>query len=276
MHVLAISAFLAAMPIAGSSQIRDETTGRDVKTRDYNVKSTEKGNDEFSTAVGPIFVSGNPACSDLNASNDPKFAHMTEDWEMKIDLSTPNGVFYMVDGNGVVLSGGLSPNPDLYLSVASSGSTLSSWALGPLNLLDRAVSAIIVKGGANANVYAYPFLSVGDSGPFVTPQDREISHITFCFEPFSGPSSAGVTLSGRAITTGGIGIAGARINVMNLMTGEVTRSTTNSFGYYTVEDLAVSEVYLVTISHRRHQFFDPERTISLDDDVVGLDFVSVW
>ncbi|HMO81435.1 MAG TPA: carboxypeptidase-like regulatory domain-containing protein [Pyrinomonadaceae bacterium] len=267
---------LVVLPTLGIGQIRSGADADNVKGPGAGVASKELQTGGLSSAVGPILVSGNPTCAQLNASADPAFAHMTEDWEMKIDLSAPSGVFYMVDGGGVVLDGGLAPNANLFLSVASSGSTLSSWAIGPLNLLDRAVSAIIVKGGSNANVYTYPFLSVGDSGPFVTPQNREISHLTFCFEPFSGPSSAEVTLSGRAVTTGGVGVSGARVDVMNLVTGKITRATTNSFGYYVVEGLVAAEIYMVTISHRRHQFFDPQRTITIDDDIVGLDFVAVW
>lgn len=278
---ISMFALILTISVSGMAQLRGER----VETKDTSpvislaeTKEPAKGDadEKFSSAVGPIFVSGNPTCKDLRWSGNPNFSHMTEDWEMKIDLSTPNGVFYMVQGGGVVLDGGLVPNPSLYLSVVSSGSTLSSWSLGPLNLLDRAVSAVIVKGGPSANVYAYPFLSVGDTGPFVTPQNFQISHITFCFEPFSGPSSAEAKIMGRSITTGGVGISGARIEVMNLSTGEITRAITNTFGYYTVENLKTAEMYLVTISHKRHQFFENQRVLTLDDDLNGLDFVAAW
>src|SRR5690606_16926608 len=67
---------------------------------------------------------GNPSCATLNAldnSSDPNspYFHMTEDWEMKLDFSTPNGTYPIANGGGVILSGGITPKPDRSISVTS-------------------------------------------------------------------------------------------------------------------------------------------------------------
>src|SRR5690606_4270849 len=60
---------------------------------------------------------GNPSSATLNAlanrsdPNSPYF-HMSEDWEMKLDFSSPNGTFPIVSGGGVILSGGITAKPD--------------------------------------------------------------------------------------------------------------------------------------------------------------------
>ncbi|HMO81434.1 MAG TPA: carboxypeptidase-like regulatory domain-containing protein [Pyrinomonadaceae bacterium] len=75
---------------------------------------------------------------------------------------------------------------------------------------------------------------------------------------------------------GGVGVGNARIEVLNLVTGVKRTGTTNNFGYYIVDGLSSADLYMVTISHRRHQFFDPQRTVTLDSDISGVDFVTVW
>lgn len=65
-----------------------------------------------------------------------------------------------------------------------------------------------------------------------------------------------------------------RISLTNGMTGEVRNALSNSFGYYRVDDLAVGELYLINATHKRYQFVDGQRTISLEDNLDGYDFVA--
>ena len=227
-------------------------------------------------------AAGNPSCATLNAldnSEDPNspYFHMSTDWEMKLDFSTPNGTYPIANGGGVVLSGGITPKPDRSISVTSSGAILNGWTLSGLTTAPHyAVSAVIVKGGNSANVYLYPDLSFGDIvGPFSTVNGQNaISHLTFCFEPFTAPTAADGTISGRTIKMDGTGIASARVEVLNLSTGEILYAVTNPFGYYTFEGIETNDLYMVTVSHKRHQFANPQRTINFDGDLVDLDFVA--
>ncbi len=244
-------------------------TAAQFKSTDEDSKST-KIETRAEIAPSPIFLSGNPSCRSI----DPNFG------ELKLDFSSPNGSYPFAPGPGVVYSGGtagLAPKPTLILNVSSTGTAMTQWSLSPLNQIDRLIYYIIVKGGPNANGYDYrPGGSIGDSGSFPTPNNGGfgVSHISFCFLPFSGPSSAPVSISGRVLTSTGDGIAYTRVDVVSLSTGEVYSAMTNNFGYYTVADLTAEETYMVTATHRRHTFINNQRTVTTSEDIFGVDFVA--
>ncbi|HSI88402.1 MAG TPA: carboxypeptidase-like regulatory domain-containing protein [Pyrinomonadaceae bacterium] len=274
---LAAMAVVMSMALVSTAQVRSG----DLKI------STDKQVETFApTAIpfpGPDSPSANPSCATLDALHQPgdpinAYAHISDDWGIKFDFPSPNGSFPIAVGNGVSLEGGMPANPSLSLNISSVGSTMNQWNLTPLTFppLDRLVSAVIVKGGnEGANVYLYPSLSAGDIGPFTTPNSQNaISHLIFCFEPFTAPTAANGTISGRAIRMDGTGISSARIEVLNLSTGEIRNAITNPFGYYTFEGIETNDLYMVTVSHKRYQFANPQRTISFDGDIVDLDFVA--
>lgn len=232
----------------------------------------------FGSGINPYNANGNPSCAYLdgldnldedNPPTDPNFSHMTSGWEYKIDPGPFTGSFPLPD------------NPNLYIDVVASGSTITSWSLQPVSELDRQVSAIIVKGGPNANVYTYTTATTSDTSLLQTPshprpgQYPGISHISFCFELFGGTvTAADGTISGRTIKMDGTGIASARVEVLNLSTGEIRYAVTNPFGYYTFQEIETNDLYMVTVSHKRHQFANPQRMINFDGDLVDLDFVA--
>jgi hypothetical protein len=107
--------------------------------------------------VDPVFVPGNPSCSDLGY--DFGFKPQPE--------PPPTGVYAFPDGLNSV-------------TITSDG-TFFDWTstLG--------IDAVIVKGGANANVYAYDpeaFSDTGLSSPINPNTSRPfaISHIEFCYD----------------------------------------------------------------------------------------------
>jgi hypothetical protein len=58
-----------------------------------------------------------------------------------------------------------------------------------------------------------------------------------------------------------------------LRPGEVQSAVTNAFGYYNVSAEA-GGFYVITITHRRYTFADDTRTLSLHDNIAGVDFVA--
>lgn len=86
------------------------------------------------------------------------------------------------------------------------------------------------------------------------------------------PTAAPASISGRVATADGRGIGGARINVVNTSTGGTVDVITNPFGYYTVGDLRVGDIYVATVSHKRYSFVNSSRTITLNEDVADADF----
>lgn len=252
-------------PRAGKSQA-------EIKTND----------DSLRTGLGPYYIETTyEGCKALFDRGGPEYAHMTTFWEMRIGTPTPNGSFPLVNAAPVSIFGGMTENPNLAINISSSGSNVNSWSLGPPQFLDRAVSAIVisgVNGGTGLYVYTYPTLAVSDVGPFSTPpignQFPQVNAVSFCFEPFTAPSSADATISGRALTTAGRGIANVRMELTDLSTGTVRYAMTNPFGYYTFEEVPVATLYMVRASHKRYTFFDNDRTITLEDNLTGLDFVA--
>ncbi|HMS08174.1 MAG TPA: carboxypeptidase-like regulatory domain-containing protein [Pyrinomonadaceae bacterium] len=173
----------------------------------------------------------------------------------------------------------MDENPNLFVSISDNGNAvITGWNLSwtsPANL-DRLVSIVAVRGqgGTAMNVYSYPNLAVSDTGTFTAPGGAPITQVRFCFEPFSGPSSAPVAISGRALTAEGTGISGARISVVDLGSGETLSAVTNPFGYYTIEGLVAESTYMVSASHKRHSFVNNQRTITISEDLAGVDFVA--
>jgi hypothetical protein len=236
---------------------------------DANNDSKSKSETRAEIAPSPTFLPGNPTCSSI----DSNFG------ELKLNFSAPNGSFPFAPGTDISYDAGttgLAPNPNLFLNVFSSGATMSSWSLSPLNQIDRFIYYIIVKGGPDANGYDYrPGGAIGDVGPFTTPGAAfEISHLSFCFGPTSGPTSASGSITGRVLTVEGMGIGNTRIIAHNINSGEVVSVITNSFGYYTIEGLTVTDTYIVTAENRKMMFFNNQRTITLDDNLDGIDFVA--
>lgn len=236
-------------------------------------------------APTPILFSGqgNLDCADLNAipntEFDGAFTHMTTDWEFKDDSPENTTLQPIVGGSGGwTISGGMSPNANMFLTYTlSSPTVMSAWSLSwNTGFLDRLVSAVILKGGPEGtNAYVYPMLDNGDTGPFSVPGGTNaISHITWCFEPFTAPTAAPASVSGRVTDRYGRGISSAIITVVDLSTGETKYAYTSSFGYYKVDGLPVANFYSVGVRHSRYTFVDPVQTFSLDDNVTNLNFTA--
>lgn len=263
---------------------RRTTDGRATATKTKVEVPVETAGNNLSTGQGPFVISPTTAtCKylhDLGQHGDTRFSHMTTGWEMWIYGGSPNGTFPLDTLPPVAIQGGMGANPALSLTISTTGNAVNSWSLGPLNQLDRAISAIVLIGGGSStqHVYTYPSLSIGDTGPLVTPTviggSNPVQEVVFCFEPFTVPSSGDATVSGRALTSAGRGISGVKMEIINLSTGEVRYANTNPFGYYTFNEIDVANLYMVRASHKRHTFINNDRTVNVDDSIIGLDFVT--
>lgn len=113
-------------------------------------------------SVAPVFVDGNPTCADLGYAHGIKF-------------DPPNAGSQSAGGVTV----GMSLGADAF------GKLVDWTASAPID-------AVIVKGGSNANVYAYPGESSGDTGlhtPFNGPDKYYgLSHVDFCWDDQTPPA----------------------------------------------------------------------------------------
>jgi hypothetical protein len=88
------------------------------------------------------------------------------------------------------------------------------------------------------------------------------------------PTAASADISGRILTADGRPIANVRVLISGPTLPESRSSYTSQFGYYNFEDLPVGASYVVTVKARRFHFTDPSRVITLDNDLVGFDFLA--
>jgi len=88
------------------------------------------------------------------------------------------------------------------------------------------------------------------------------------------PTAAPVTISGRAMTEGGTGIANATIVLSggDLTAPLVTR--TNVFGYYHIDGVPAGGTYILEIISKRYSFPQPTQVINVDDNVVDVNFIA--
>jgi hypothetical protein len=91
--------------------------------------------------------------------------------------------------------------------------------------------------------------------------------------PNLGPTSASVSLAGRATDSSGTGIPGARILLEGGGVSEPRSALTNAFGYYRFDGISTG-TYMLTISSKRHAFATPTRMVILNDNVFDVDFVA--
>lgn len=222
----------------------------------------------------PVVVSGNPTCATLNALNAAPFTHISQDWGLKINRDAAtfpsyDTVFTFETVGDAQLQGGAGPDPASKVRVQA-GTHAINW------LSNRAITAVIVKAGAQANVYPYNPASFGgfpngDGSNLITGTQNGISHIVFCFESL-GPSAAMVSIMGRVTTVYGSGIAKTYVTITDT-DGNVRVALTNGFGYYSFDEVEVGRDYIVTPVRKGYQF--TPRLISLTDGLADLDFVGV-
>lgn len=90
-----------------------------------------------------------------------------------------------------------------------------------------------------------------------------------------GSTAAHVSLSGSVTTQAGRPIKSAVISVMNATTLETVAVKTNSFGYFVVDGLPAGDFYIINVFHPRYTFQENTQSLSLNDVVEGLKFVSI-
>lgn len=90
----------------------------------------------------------------------------------------------------------------------------------------------------------------------------------------STPTAARVSIGGRVMTFSGQGIRNAQV-ILTAMNGTSKISTTGSFGFYHFDDVAVGEIYVLTIFSKRFVFGNPAQIISINEEINNLDFVAI-
>jgi len=85
-------------------------------------------------------------------------------------------------------------------------------------------------------------------------------------------TAAPASITGQVVSSGGSPLGGITIRLTDYTTGVSRTATSNSFGYYTFDDLTVQDFYQLTVSAKRYRFSNPSRTFTLTDNLSGMDF----
>ena len=87
----------------------------------------------------------------------------------------------------------------------------------------------------------------------------------------TAPTAAGVSISGRVLSSLGRGVFNARVAITD-QNGDVRTARTNSFGYYRFDDVAAGQTYIFNVTHKRYRF--SPRVISIVEDTGKFDFIA--
>jgi hypothetical protein len=107
----------------------------------------------------------------------------------------------------------------------------------------------------------------------VGPLTNDVSDIDFVAATRPPPTSAGVSIGGRALTPAGAGIANVRVSLADASGEIIGVAVTSRFGYYRFVDIPAGRTYVVRGAHRNYQF-EP-RLVTLMDAVENLDMLAV-
>ncbi|MGB5012725.1 MAG: LamG-like jellyroll fold domain-containing protein, partial [Pyrinomonadaceae bacterium] len=102
--------------------------------------------------------------------------------------------------------------------------------------------------------------------------------LTPSFSPFAiakplVPSSSTVSVSGRVLTANGQGIKNTILS-LSLADGTVVRTRSSSFGYYRFDNVESGQSAVLSIHSKRYTFAQPNRVISISDDLTSVDFIA--
>lgn len=112
-----------------------------------------------------------------------------------------------------------------------------------------------------------------DGNPRPNPLDSFAVQVDMGGDEFFAPTSAGVELSGRLMTTFGQGIRNVTVKIEGGNLTEPITTRTGSMGFYRFEGLRAGETYVVTVKGRRYVFPVYSRVVTLNDNATDIDFV---
>jgi hypothetical protein len=106
------------------------------------------------------------------------------------------------------------------------------------------------------------------SDGFGDPTDMFVDDVTLI-----APTAAGITITGRALTSNGIGISNAVIQLTDSQGNEKSVKTSTS-GYYTFEDVPAGQTYAITASAKRYTFEQPTQVLNVSDNLTDVNFTA--
>ena len=168
----------------------------------------------------------------------------------------------------------------LYLSVPESGGPVPGVVV---DLTGNASDQVFTDADGNYLFTGLP----ADGAYFVTPSNQN-----FGFTPSDAsigaliadvgnvnftqiaPTAASVSVSGRVLSAEGRGLSHVTVSIAD-PNGNVRSVHTNTFGYYRFDQVEVGMTYLIGVRSKRYQFENPDRAVSVQDELTDVDFIAL-
>ncbi len=136
-------------------------------------------------------------------------------------------------------------------------------------------SAIAGGGGQNSSGGAFSLDgTIGQTvaGNALRGNPFAVSSGFWNFTP-AAPTAAQVSISGRALTSTGIGIRNVLIRLTDAA-GTSRLTTTATFGYFHFNEVNAGQTYLITAQAKRFEFSQPAQVLSVSGNVSELNFIA--
>lgn len=152
-------------------------------------------------------------------------------------------------------------------------STLASWSLSDLDCVETA-------GGGGLGFPNLPNLqntttSLADRKATIVAEQGE--NITCTYSNLqSRPTAGSAYISGRVLTETGLPVKRAAVTVFNANTLESQTVYSNAFGFYRVDNLPVSNFYIVTVAHGKRSFLNNPVSFTLSDNLSEINFTASY
>lgn len=85
------------------------------------------------------------------------------------------------------------------------------------------------------------------------------------------PTSANVTVGGRALSASGTGISNVFVSMTD-PSGNIRTAVTNSFGYYFFDEVPTGQPYTFSVSSKRYEFTNPIQVVTVNDPIDNVNF----
>jgi hypothetical protein len=94
---------------------------------------------------------------------------------------------------------------------------------------------------------------------------------TFTSEPIT-VTAAPVTVGGRVVDPSGHGVKGVQISMLDPANGSYRYAQTNSFGYYSFDNVTAGKTYVFMASAKKYKFVNGTQTATVNTDISNLNF----
>lgn len=111
----------------------------------------------------------------------------------------------------------------------------------------------------------------GEGGRFVCGRVNSLS--PFILASNLAPTTAQASVGGRAMTENGRGIANAEITLTDA-DGAIRTARTNSFGYFSFEEVSAGRTYILRVVSKKHVFAEPVRVLSVQQAITDIEFIA--